>query len=144
MARHYTPEQQASMLLDAVVYGVDATSQKYGVSPNQLTRWSKKVKADTGRPDLALTEETAKKLRLAQTDWEKSAQTALDAIMGLFARYGHNPKSATPQAIRAAAGALKLTVEAMQLVRAIDARTAKPGSVSHLQATASLPARKAV
>jgi len=140
MARHYTPEEQASILLDAIVYGEESAAAKHGVSPSQIKRWGKRVKTDTGRPDLVLSEETAKKLRLAQTNWEKSAETALDAIMGLFARFGHNPKSAKPQDIRAAAGAVKLTVEAMQLVRAIDARTAKP--VTPLHATASLPARK--
>jgi hypothetical protein len=34
------------MLLEAEIYGVEATAQKYAVSPMQLTRWRKKVVTD--------------------------------------------------------------------------------------------------
>ena len=145
MASSKNAERQdriARILVDAVISGdYQATADKYEVSVRSIERWFKKVYDDKGREALALAEIVQQKLAGLDIDFTKSANAAITAGMQYLTRAAQTmPVDA--QGVRAIAGAVKLVGELSALNRTIEAKLAKPATVTPLQAMPSASARK--
>lgn len=119
----FDPELAAAVLVEATLAGDKETAKKYGISPRSIERWRRRVEVD-GK----LAELVAVKKGAAERDWADNLPTAIrkaiDFLGGSMTKL--DPKD--PEAVRAAAGAMKLLTETAMARRLLDARISRaPG-----------------
>jgi hypothetical protein len=113
-------ELAATVLVDAIYRGDEAAAQAYGVSTRSIRRWRERLHTD---PRLATFVQT--KREVAERNWSDSLAGAIRAGVEFLQRAARELDPANPEAVHAAAGALKILTEIAMTREVLSARLAR-------------------
>lgn len=119
----------ARLLVDAAVIGDADAAAKHGVSTRSVSRYRALAERGTGREALLLASLVKEKQKLVDTDFRDSLSTAIHELLGFLSRAATKLDASSPQAVRAAAGALKMAADRFERFAMLDARLKGEGPV---------------
>lgn len=121
MAQVFQRERAAQIIAEAVMGGITATCDKYGISQRTFHRWRARLTAG----DTILAEKVTVKMAALERDWAEELPEAIRAAIAFLKRSGEVADAKDPQAIHSVAGALKILTDVTLSRRLIDAKIAK-------------------
>lgn len=105
MQRHFSRETIAQILVEATIYGVQKTAEKYRIKPRQLRVWRTRM-----HNDLDLQELYNQALQAHQKRWVEEAGKFLSQGF-TYLQEASRTQVSSPEMIHAIAGALKIANE---------------------------------